>query len=103
MSIVFTSAAIGDLDVIESVLSVAGNHVVRSFQYRLARSLERYERFPLLAPVYEPSDPRHPGLRFFPVRRFESYAVFYQPLADGIRVVRVLHTSRNLTAISRPQ
>lgn len=34
-----------------------------------------------------------PGLRSFPA---ESYAIFYQPITDGIAVVRVLHASRDI-------
>jgi toxin ParE1/3/4 len=40
------------------------------------------------------------GLRRFPLRApFEKYLVFYQPLANGIEVVRVLYGSRNLEPI----
>jgi toxin ParE1/3/4 len=34
-----------------------------------------------------------PGIRSFP---FGRYIVFFQPLADGIDVVRVLHGSRDI-------
>ena len=35
-----------------------------------------------------------PGLRSFPVKR---YVVFYRPLRDGIEVLRVLHSARDVT------
>lgn len=35
-----------------------------------------------------------PKLRAFPVKR---YAVFYRPLRDGIEVLRVLHSARDVT------
>lgn len=102
MSIAYAAAALADLDQIEDDLRTIGPHVLRLFLARLARALTLRERLPLSAPEYEPPDPRLPGLRYFPIRRFESYAVFYQPTADGIRVVRVLHTSRNVAAIFAP-
>lgn len=34
-----------------------------------------------------------PGLRSFPVKR---YVVFYRPLHDGIEVLRVLHSARDV-------
>ena len=34
-----------------------------------------------------------PGLRSFPVER---YVVFYEPVLDGIAVVRVLHSARDV-------
>ena len=33
------------------------------------------------------------GLRSFPIK---SYVIFYQPIADGIEVLRVLHGSRDI-------
>jgi toxin ParE1/3/4 len=37
-----------------------------------------------------------PGLRRFPVG---NYAIFYRPINDGIDVIRVLHTARDLEAL----
>jgi len=37
-----------------------------------------------------------PALRSFPVGR---YVVFYRPIEDGIDVVRVLHSARDLDAV----
>lgn len=37
-----------------------------------------------------------PDLRSFP---FGRYVIFYAPLADGIDVVRVLHSARDIDAI----
>ncbi len=102
MSIVYAAEAITDLDQIEDDLRTAGAHVLRMFHQRLARALGLRERLPFTAPEYQPPDPRLPDLRYFPIRRFESYAVFYQPTPDGIRVVRVLHTSRNIATIFDP-
>ena len=42
-----------------------------------------------------PRDELAPGLRSF---AFGRYVVFIQPLADGIDVVRVLHSSRDIDA-----
>ena len=42
-----------------------------------------------------------PDLRSLPVEKFRQYIVFYRPLADGIEVIRILHGSRDITAIFR--
>ncbi|MFO0825859.1 MAG: type II toxin-antitoxin system RelE/ParE family toxin [Gemmataceae bacterium] len=102
MSIVFAAAALADLDQIEDDLRAVGPHVLLLFHERLARALSLRESFPLSAPEYQPPDPRLPGMRYFPIRRFNAYAVFYQPTESGIRVVRVLHTSRNLAVLFTP-
>jgi toxin ParE1/3/4 len=102
LSIVYAAGALGDLQLIEDDLLRAGTHVLERFHRRLARSLSIYESLPLAAQEYQPPNPQLPGLRFFHLRWFKSYAVFYQPTDDGIRVVRVLHTSRNVAAIFAP-
>lgn len=39
-------------------------------------------------------------LRLFPVSaKFDHYLVFYRPTDDGIHVVRVLHSSRDIEAL----
>jgi toxin ParE1/3/4 len=40
-----------------------------------------------------------PGIRSF---AFGRYAVFFQPLVDGIDVVRVLHGSRDIDSVFEP-
>jgi toxin ParE1/3/4 len=38
-------------------------------------------------------------VRFWPVKGFDKYLIFYQPLSDGIEVVRLLHGARDLEKI----
>jgi plasmid stabilization system protein ParE len=102
MSIAYAASARADLDDIEDNLMRIGPHVLVLFHRRLARALNLFERFPFAAEEYEPADPRFPGMRYFVIRRFESYAVFYEPISNGIRVLRVLHSSRNFTTIFIP-
>ena len=40
------------------------------------------------------------GLRSFPIGR---YIIFYLPLPDGIEVVRILHSARDLNPIFHPE
>ena len=102
MSIAYAGAALVDLQQMEDDLLRAGTHVLELFHRRLARSLTIYERMPLSGQEFQPPNPLFPGLRFFYLRRYRSYGVFYQPTDDGIRVVRVLHTSRDSAAIFAP-
>ncbi len=103
MSIDFTPHATYDIDTIAEYLEagrVGGGH---RFQDALSRALARLERLPESAAVFEPPSPLYPGLRVARVSsRYQHYAVFYQPTADGVLVVRVLHTSRDIGAIFNP-
>ncbi|QEL13235.1 hypothetical protein [Limnoglobus roseus] len=57
------------------------------------------ERLPYsIAPV-DPPYPKYPELRLAPVKRFEARLVCYVPTADGIRILRVLHSSSDLDAV----
>lgn len=40
----------------------------------------------------------HPDVRCFPVGKYD-YIVFYRPHPDGIEVVRVLHSSRDIPRV----
>jgi len=38
------------------------------------------------------------GIRMWPIRGFEKHLIFYRRIPDGIEVVRVLHTARDISA-----
>jgi toxin ParE1/3/4 len=44
-------------------------------------------------------DDLSPGIRSMP---FGRYVIFYAPLADGIDVIRVLHSARDIDAVFDP-
>jgi toxin ParE1/3/4 len=49
--------------------------------------------------AYDLGIPKLGGLRRAPVKRFEKYWIFYLPYANGIDVVRVLHSSRDIDTV----
>lgn len=52
-----------------------------------------------LGRTFESNNPHLDGLRCFRVAGFGNYLVFYVPLENGIRVVRVLHGARDLNSV----
>ncbi len=54
---------------------------------------------PELGPAREFDRSELLGLRFFPVKGFDKYLIFYRPFQRGIEVLRVLHGARDLGAI----
>jgi len=36
------------------------------------------------------------------VRRFKKHIIFFQPLTDGVEVIRVLHGARDYPALFNP-
>lgn len=47
---------------------------------------------PTIGALYRPKRTRLEGIRLFPVKRFQNYIIYYRPIADGIEIIRVLHT-----------
>lgn len=38
-------------------------------------------------------------VRFWPIKGFENYLIFYRPTDRGIEMVRVLHGARDINAV----
>jgi toxin ParE1/3/4 len=60
---------------------------------RLDATLSTLANYPLMGRVREELSP---GLRSLP---FGRYVIFYQPLTDGIDVIRVLHAARDINTV----
>lgn len=102
MSIDFTPHALYDIDNAAEYLEVERAGGGTRFRNDLQQLLDRLERLPASAALLEPPSSAYSGLRQSQLRVFVHYAVYYQPTADGILVVRILHTSRNVAAIFNP-
>ena len=46
---------------------------------------------PTIGTLYQAKRARLAGIRFFPVKQFRNYIIYYRPTARGIEVIRVLH------------
>lgn len=62
-------------------------------------AFERLARMPKMGAPREYLDPRLAGLRMWPIAEFPRELIFYRPVEDGIEVVRVLHSSRDIEAV----
>jgi toxin ParE1/3/4 len=66
------------------------------FMAAVEDSLKLLLQFPEIAPAWETGNPRYQGMRVWPVSGFPHHLMFYRPVSDGIEVIRVSHSSRNL-------
>jgi toxin ParE1/3/4 len=55
------------------------------------KTLESLVTAPRMGILYQVKRPQLEGMRFFPVSKFESYALYYREHPQGIEIVRVLH------------
>jgi toxin ParE1/3/4 len=59
----------------------------------------RLADMPGLGARYDPDHPALTELRFLPMRRFKKHLMFYRPIPDGIKVIRVLHGAREIECL----
>lgn len=66
-------------------------------------TFEKLADMPTIGTLYRTRHPQLKGLRFFPVKRFYNYIVYYREIKDGIEIVRVLHSrmDKNLRLASK--
>jgi toxin ParE1/3/4 len=76
-----------------------GLRVAERFLTHVEATFARLAKMPGLGARYGHGHPALAELRYFPVSRFPKYIVFYQPIAEGIRIFRVLHGARDVAGI----
>ena len=98
-----------------SYRQAAADDVVRQFRYYLVtlnlpevairfldsvrRTLQELLRHPLIGPRYHSNNPEIQNLRSWPVTGFEATRIYYLVDDAGLRVIRVLHSKRDVTSI----
>src|SRR5690349_10726806 len=68
------------------------------FMDQVERTFKDLEVMPRIGRPYETDNPRLQGLRVHPVKGFLRYLIFYFPIEDGIEVLPVVHSARNIQA-----
>ena len=54
---------------------------------------------PGMGPEWGSELPVMSGVRFWPIRGFSKYLIFYKPTKNGIEVLRVLHGARDIESV----
>jgi toxin ParE1/3/4 len=91
-----------DRDVEEALaylLREAGQSPARRFLAGLEETYDLVLAHPEAGRLYSSDHPALSELRVFRVRRFDRYLVFYESSDEVVRVIRVLHGSRDLWTI----
>jgi toxin ParE1/3/4 len=66
-------------------------------------SVEQLLRMPNVGAPIQLKNPALEGLRFWPVKEFEEFLIFYLVHGDTLRVIRVLHGKRDLNRILKKE
>jgi toxin ParE1/3/4 len=59
----------------------------------------RIADMPAAGSPWESADPALAGVRYWPVRGFRHYIIFYRAVRRGIEVIRVLHAAQDVEQI----
>jgi toxin ParE1/3/4 len=90
MRVVFTSAALADLDELLSYTAVNYPDVVPALERRIRAVLERIEQWPESARQVS----GRAGVRVIPLIRY-PYRIFYQIVGNSIVVLHIHHAARD--------
>lgn len=55
------------------------------------KTFEAIAAMPGIGTAYWTSRAKLKGLRFFPVKQFHNYIIYYREITQGVEIVRVLH------------
>jgi len=88
-------------DVIDIAYAISDDNVEASIRFidAIDAAYRRLSEMPGVGALRDYANPRFTGMRMWPVTGFEKYLIFYQSTDEQIRIIRVLHGARDLTAI----
>ena len=73
-------------------------YAAERFKRQARHDFELLASMPEMGPRHHMKHPRLQGVRFWPIKGFTNFLIFYFPIENGIEVMRVLHGARELTA-----
>jgi len=85
----------------EYYLQEAGLEVALRFVDNAERAFEQLAAMPRVGPLLGLDELPYEDIRRWHIDGFDRLIVLYRETADGIDVIRVLHTSRNIAALLR--
>ena len=93
--------AIHDIADIHLFIAVENPEAAERFLTALRLSFRTLARWPEVGPHYQSNRAELTGMRFWPVRRFTNYLIFYRVIAKSgqLHIVRVLHGARDVPQV----
>jgi toxin ParE1/3/4 len=100
MSAVIRKRPQAKVDIVECADYIAQRNLAASERFLVAveRSLESIVRMPEAGTLWELGKSPFADMRYWTVKGFRKYLIFYRPVQRGIEVIRVLHSARDLIA-----
>lgn len=92
---------LAEVDLIEHFDYIANDNTDAALRFAesIEQASDRLSQMPKIGSIWEFSNPRLSGIRMWPVPQFSKYLIFYQITEDSIRIIRVLHGARDISAL----
>ena len=99
MSIVRRPSALQDLVDLADHIALDNIEAASRFLKSAEESFRDLEHMPLMGSAREYRSAEFTGIRMWRVKEFRKYLIFYHPIEDGIEIIRVIHSSRDIAAL----
>jgi len=82
-------------------LYIAKDNPVAAYRFleKIEDTYKLIANSPKLAPIFENTNPKLEGMRWFPVKDFPKHLIFYIESKTQITIVRVLHKAQDISSI----
>jgi toxin ParE1/3/4 len=98
-TVVFLKKAEEDLDSITDYIASDNLRVARAFRDSIRETCALLLGMPGLGIFRSFGNPKFSDMRFWPLKGFEKYLIFYRITEQHLEVIRVLHGARDLSAL----
>ena len=88
-----------DLAEIFSYIAVDKLSAAERFVEAAEDAFTKLADMPGMGPEWGSKKPSLRGVRFWPIRGFSNYLIFYKRTKDGIEVLRVIHGARDIERV----
>ena len=101
LKIIRSEDVLRDIADIHLFIAVENPDAAERFLAALRLSFRTLAQWPEIGPRYQSNRAELAGLRFWPVRRFTNYLIFYRVIAKSgqLHIVRVLHGARDVPQV----
>jgi len=94
-SITITPSAENDLVGLWAYIARDNREAADRVYAAVEETLETLAAMPAMGTAYQARRPKLKGIRFFPVKQFRNYVIYYRDATKGIEIIRVLHAHMN--------
>jgi toxin ParE1/3/4 len=101
LKIIRAEEAIRDVADIHLFIAMNNPAAADRFLDALRLTFRTLARWPEVGPHYQSNRAELTGMRFWPVRRFTNYLIFYRVIVKSgqLHIVRILHGARDLSQV----